>query len=85
MVATFGRYVMHIVSGYIFYGAWAEWFFTQEGFYAFGAKLMETLSGDALSLAYSVIYNGFYMVPEIIITVILTPIVYGVIKKAKLD
>ena len=85
LVATFGRYVMHIVSGYIFYGAWAEWFFTQEGFYAFGAKLVETLSGDALSLAYSVIYNGFYMLPEIIITTILTPIVYGVIKKAKLN
>ena len=26
------RYLAHIVSGYIFYGAWAEWFFTQEGF-----------------------------------------------------
>ena len=26
------RYLAHIVSGYIYYGAWAEWFFTQDNF-----------------------------------------------------
>ena len=30
------RYIAHIISGYIFFGAWAEWFFTQEGFYTIG-------------------------------------------------
>ena len=65
---VFLRYVSHIVSGYILYGAWAEWFFTQEGFYAWGQKIMETFSGNSLSLVYSIIYNGMYMIPEIIIT-----------------
>ena len=76
-------YIMHIVSGYIFYGAWAEWFFTQDGFYSIGKTIVESFSGNLLSLIYSVIYNGLYMIPEIIITVLLTPFVYAVLKKSK--
>jgi thiamine transporter len=64
------RYVCHIVSGYIFYGAWAEWFFSQEGFYAIGEKILSVFSGKALALIYSIFYNGLYMIPEIIITAI---------------
>ena len=70
IVALSLRYIAHIVSGTIFFGAWAEWFFTQEGFPAFGAKILESFSGTGLSLIYSVIYNGTYMIPEIIITAI---------------
>ena len=66
------RYISHIISGYILYGAWAEWFFTQEGFYSWGQTIMNTFSGNALSLVYSIVYNGFYMIPEIIITTIAT-------------
>ena len=69
------RYVSHIVSGYILYGAWAEWFFTQEGFYSWGQTIMNTFSGNALSLIYSIIYNGFYMIPEIIITTIVAVVI----------
>ena len=69
------RYISHTVSGYILYGAWAEWFFTQDGFYSWGETIMNTFSGDALSLVYSIIYNGFYMVPEIIITTIVAVVV----------
>ena len=68
IVALSLRYIAHIVSGVIFFGSWAEWFFTQEGFPAFGATVLETFSGFGLSLVYSVIYNGTYMIPEIIIT-----------------
>lgn len=64
------RYVAHVISGAIFFGAWAEWFFTQEGFYAWGQKILEAFSGDALAIVYSIIYNGTYMIPEIIITAI---------------
>ncbi len=78
------RYLVHIISGAIFFGAWAEWFFTQEGFYAIGQTIMETFSGAGLAVVYSVFYNGLYMVPEIIITSILTPIVYFTIKRANL-
>lgn len=63
------RYVTHIISGYIFYGQWAEWFFSQDGF-ALGANILEHVSGKSLALLYSVVYNGLYMVPEIIITAI---------------
>lgn len=69
------RYACHIVSGYILFGAWAEWFFTQEGFYSWGETILNTFSGNALSLIYSIIYNGFYMIPEIIITTIVAVIV----------
>lgn len=69
------RYICHIVSGYILFGAWAEWFFTQEGFYSWGQTIMNTFSGDALSLVYSIIYNGFYMIPEIIITTIVAVVI----------
>ncbi len=69
------RYLSHILSGYILYGAWAEWFFTQEGFYSWGATIMNTFSGNALSLVYSIVYNGFYMIPEIIITTIVAAVI----------
>ena len=69
------RYTCHIASGYILFGAWAEWFFTQDGFYSWGAIIMNTFSGNALSLIYSIIYNGFYMVPEIIITTLVAIVV----------
>ncbi len=62
------RYIAHIVSGAIFFGSWAEWFFTQDGFPAFGQTIVNTFSGNALSIVYSIFYNGTYMIPEIIIT-----------------
>lgn len=75
------RYLCHIVSGAIFYGAWAEWFFG-EGWAEDAGKLAGTASKigawfldtftnpAALSITYSVVYNGLYMIPEIILTVV---------------
>lgn len=62
------RYFAHVISGTIFYGAWAEWFFSQEGFYAIGGWILEHISGGALAVIYSIFYNGLYMIPEIVIT-----------------
>ena len=70
VVALSLRYVCHVVSGYIFYGAWAEWFFTQDGFYAIGDVILSSVHGKVLSLIYSLFYNGLFMIPEIIITAI---------------
>lgn len=70
LVALTARYLVHILSGYILFGAWAEWFFTQEGFPAWGASLVAALSPQMLSLAYSVVYNGLFMVPEILLTAV---------------
>lgn len=68
LVALSLRYVAHIISGYVLYAGWAEWFFTQDGFPAWGAQLVQDLSPQALGLFYSIFYNGMYMLPEIILT-----------------
>lgn len=74
LVALGLRYLTHIASGYILFASYAEWFFTQDGFPAWGAQLVETLSPVALGLTYSVVYNGFYMIPEIICTAVVSVI-----------
>ena len=70
ILALSARYVSHIASGYILFSGWAEWFFTQEGFPAWGASLVESLSPGVLGFVYSLVYNGMYMVPEIILTAV---------------
>ncbi len=65
-------YLFHSVSGAIFYGAWAEWFFTDTVFanLAISSYIMKNAGGFGLAALYSLIYNGCYMIPEIIITAI---------------
>lgn len=70
LVALGARYLCHIISGYVLFAGWAEWFFTQEGFPAWGAQLVEALDPTTLSIVYSVVYNGLYMIPEMIFTAI---------------
>lgn len=68
LVALGARYVVHILSGYILFSGWASWFFTQDGFPAWGAGLVNKLSPSLLGWLYSIVYNGMYMIPEIILT-----------------
>ena len=70
LVALACRYLAHIISGYVLFAGWAEWFFTQEGFYAWGASLVESLSPAMLGLVYSIVYNGMFMIPEILLTAV---------------
>lgn len=63
------RYIVHIISGAVFFGIWAEWFFSEAG--AFGEWVLSHMSGAGLAWFYSVCYNGLYMIPEIILTSIL--------------
>ena len=70
LIALAARYLCHILSGYILFGSYAQWFFTQEGFPAWGANLVASLNPTALSIVYSIIYNGMYMLPELVVTVI---------------
>ena len=70
VVALGCRYLVHILSGYILFSSWAEWYFTQEGFPAWGAQLVESLSPEGLGWVYSIVYNGMYMVPEMILTAV---------------
>ncbi len=81
------RYAAHILSGCIFYGAWAEWFFSLEGIYdIIGETVLANFEGGWLSLVYSVCYNGCYMIPEIVITAMVAAVVsrLPIIKKQTL-
>ncbi len=50
LVALCARYLTHVVSGYILFSGWAEWFFTQDGFPVWGVRLVEALSPQMLVL-----------------------------------
>lgn len=77
LVALFGRYLCHVLSGFILYASYAEWFFTQEGFPAWGTTLVNTLNPTALGLTYSAVYNG-YMFIEMAITAVAAFLIAGI-------
>ena len=70
VVALTARYACHVLSGYILFSGWAEWFFTQDGFPAWGASLVASLTPGMLGFVYSLVYNGMYMLPELILTAV---------------
>ena len=70
LVALGTRYLCHIGSGYILFRSYAQWYFTQDGFPAWGQQLVDALSPELLGWVYSIVYNGMYMVPEMILTAI---------------
>ena len=80
IVALTCRYAAHVLSGYVLFSGWAEWFFTQEGFPAWGTALVEQLSPELLGFVYSLVYNGMYMVPEIILTAVASVLIARVPK-----
>ncbi len=84
LVALGARYAAHILSGYILFSSYAEGFFLQEGFPAWGAQLVASLSPTGLGILYSVVYNGMYMIPEMIITAFMALVIArvpGIVKK----
>ncbi len=92
IVSTVLRFVFHIISGAIFFGSWAGWFFGDETglsqigiFKGFCDWVINTVSPNLMSIFYSVVYNGFYMIPEIIITAIAVPIIYKALKKSNIE
>ena len=77
LVATLCRYLCHILSGYIFYGSYAEWFFSSPDQFPaeWGQKILSIFDGQVLALIYSAVYNGLYMLPEIVITTVAAVII----------
>ncbi len=63
------RYLCHVVSGYVLWKdlAYATTFLSTPGF-GLGNNVVSKFTGDTLCLLYSFIYNGSYMLPELIIT-----------------
>ena len=72
IVALILSYAAHTLSGAIFYGAWAEWFFTDTvvADWSISKSILSTFSGTSLAVVYSLVYNGCYMIPEIVITAV---------------
>lgn len=68
VVAGLARYCAHILSGFLFFGTFASWFFGEVG--SFGEMMLGRFSGNLLFFLYSVIYNGCFMLPEILITAV---------------
>lgn len=87
VVGLFLRYFAHIVSGAIFFGSWANWFFEDsfpeygEAAGRFSAWALAHFSGSGLGWFYSAVYNGLYMIPEIVLTAILAFILPLFLKK----
>lgn len=73
-----GRFICHFLSGFLLFGSYAEWFFGEN--VPWGGWFLDTFHGNALSAIYSLVYNGLYMIPEIILTVIGGLLVGGVLK-----
>ena len=72
------RYLAHFLSGWILWGSYAQWFFTESMTGKFSQGILTHFSGQLLSIVYSIIYNGIYMIPETIITVIVCAILISV-------
>ncbi len=72
IVGLLACYFFHFLSGALFYGAWAEWFFTDTiaKDFAISRAIMKNFSGAGLAAIYSLVYNGCYMIPEIVITAV---------------
>ncbi len=78
-VAMCLRFLSSFASGSIFFGQWAEWYFTQESFpQQIGSAVLEKFSGAGLAMIYSAIYNAMYMIPEIIGTVVVIIIIANI-------
>lgn len=80
IVALGCRYLAHLLSGYILFSGWAEWYFTQEGFPAWGASLVAAVGPGLLGWIYSAVYNGMYMIPEIVFTAVASVLIARVPK-----
>ena len=72
------RFVCHFASGVILWSGYAEWFFTDVMNNSFGASILQSFSGTGLAVIYSAVYNGLYMVPEIILTAVGAAVVMGI-------
>ncbi len=77
-------YFFHFLSGALYYGAWAEWFFTDTVLadLSISKYIMQNFSGAGLASIYSLVYNGCYMIPEIVITAIVA-VPISMIKQVK--
>jgi len=72
------KYLTHFLSGYILFSGWAEWFFTEGGGVNYGSTILNAYSGNTLSAIYSLIYNGLFSIPELLISTIMVVILISI-------
>ncbi len=73
IVSLLIRYACHVISGFVLWYdvTYATKVLNSEGFaFGVGAKIAENFSGTTLFALYDILYNGSYMIPEIILTTI---------------
>ena len=68
--ACFFRFLAHFLSGWILWGSYAEWFFTEVMNNDTGSRILSSYSGQLLAVIYSAIYNGSFMLPELVLSVV---------------
>ena len=81
LVGTGCRFIAHFLSGWILWGAWADWFFSdfdKTTGTAIGNFFISKFDGQMLSMMYSLFYNAMYMIPEMIITVLLSLVIASI-------
>lgn len=61
-------YFFHVLSGAVFFGTYADWFFGEVMTGSVSSFILDSFTGFPLYLLYSVVYNGCYMIPEMILT-----------------
>ncbi|MBR4949455.1 MAG: energy-coupled thiamine transporter ThiT [Clostridia bacterium] len=71
MISCVLRYFCSFLSGALFWSEYATDTLSSmaEKGLAIAGQILENYSGTALSMLYSLLYNGLYMIPEIILTV----------------
>lgn len=67
------RFVASFASGAIVFGEYAEWFFEKMG--GFGQSVLSSMHGAPLAMFYSLVYNASYLLPELIITVVVSALI----------
>lgn len=85
LVATFARYICSFLSGALLWSGYATDTLTDmanKGL-TFATTILENFSGKGLAVMYSLFYNGMYMIPEIILTVVVCVILGFVPQIAK--
>lgn len=70
ITAVLLRLATHFVSGFILWGSYAEWFFTDVMKNDLGKSILANYSGTGLAMLYSFIYNASYMLPNLAVTVV---------------
>lgn len=70
ILAILLRLLCHFLSGWIFWGSYAEWFFSEAFVNSFSSLVLSSFSGQALAALYSLVYNSLYMIPELVISVV---------------